>query len=144
MRRITDSRAEGVPIGELSRRTGVNVETIRYYEKIRMLPAPPRTPSGRRVYGEAEARILAFIRRARALGFALDDVRALLRLSAPEKASCRDVRQIASHHLERVRAKIDDLAKLERVLARTIARCSGNKVPDCPVLDVLDARQLPR
>jgi len=137
---FTVSRAKGVSIGELSRRTGVKVETIRYYEKIRMLPPPPRSPNGRRVYGAGEARILAFIRRTRELGFSLDDVRALLHLSAPGTASCRDVRQIASQHLERIRANIDDLAKLEGLLAKTIARCSGNTVPDCPVLDILDAR----
>src|SRR5262245_52095962 len=68
-------------IGELSRRTGVNIETIRYYERIKMLPAPPRTASGRRVYGPAEIGSLAFIRRSRELGFTLDEIRALLTLS---------------------------------------------------------------
>ena len=138
---VTASRAErldGIPIGELSRLTGVNIETIRYYEKIGMLPAPPRTESGRRIYGPAESRILAFIRRSRELGFSLNEVRALLRLRAPEKASCREVREIAAHHLEDVRAKLNDLKKLERLLARTVARCSGKAAPDCPVLDILD------
>ncbi len=132
------SRAENLPIGELSKRSGVNVETIRYYERIRMLPAPPRTASGRRVYGAHEARILAFIRRSRELGFSLDEIRALLRLGGPEKASCREVRKIAAHHLEDIRAKLRDLKRLERVLAKTVAQCSGQMAPDCPVLDVLD------
>lgn len=138
MRPITASRAENLAIGALSRLTGVNIETIRYYERIKMLPAPPRTASGRRVYGSQEARILAFIRRSRELGFSLDETRTLLRLGGPEKASCREVREIAAHHLEDIRAKLGDLKKLERLLANTVARCSGKTVPDCPVLDVLD------
>jgi len=140
MRAITVLRADGVPIGELSRRTGVHVETIRYYEKIKMLPAPGRTAGGHRVYGSQEARVLAFIRRGRELGFALDEIRALLDLGGPGKASCAEVRAIAKRHLDDIRTKINDLAKLERLLAKTIARCSGEKVPDCPVLDVLDDR----
>jgi len=147
MRPITPSRAENLekmPIGELSRLTGVNIETIRYYEKIEMLPAPPRTAGGHRVYGLNETRILVFIRRGRELGFTLDQIRALLDLGGPGQASCAEVRKIATHHLEDIRAKIEDLAKLERLLSRTVARCSGRKVPDCPVLDILDAQRLGR
>ena len=144
MRQITASRAktsEGIPIGELSRLTGVNIETIRYYEKIKMLPLPLRTDGGHRVYGPKETRTLAFIRRGRGLGFTLDEIRALLDLGGPEKASCAEVRKIAKHHLDDIRAKIIDLAKLERLLARTIARCSGKSVPDCLPAQPVDATQ---
>jgi MerR family mercuric resistance operon transcriptional regulator len=84
--------------------------------------------------------LLAFIRRGRELGFGLEEIRALLALGAPGRASCADVREIAAHHLDAIRSKIADLRKLERLLAKTIAQCSGNKVPDCPVLDILDVR----
>lgn len=141
MRAITSSRAENHPIGELSRLCGVNIETIRYYERIKMLPPPPRTASGRRIYGSTDLRTLTFIRRSRELGFSLDEIRALLRLAGPEKASCREVRAIAAHHLEDIRAKLSDLKKLERLLAKTVARCSGNTAPDCPVLDILDVQR---
>jgi MerR family mercuric resistance operon transcriptional regulator len=141
MRQITVPRVEGLSIGELSRLTGVNIETIRYYEKIRMLPSPPRTAGGHRVYGSTQTRTLAFIRRARELGFTLEEIRALLDLAGPGKASCAEVREIATHHLKAIRAKIKDLVKLERLLARTIAQCSGRNVPECPVLDVLDVRR---
>jgi MerR family mercuric resistance operon transcriptional regulator len=141
MRTITVSRAESLAIGELSRLTGVNVETIRYYERIKMLPAPPRTASGRRVYGSPDFRILAFIRRSRELGFSLEEIRALLRLAAPGKASCGEVKEIATRHLKDIRSKIADLVKLERLLARTIPRCSSNRTPDCPVLDILDVQR---
>ena len=140
MHAITASRAENVAIGELSRLTGVKIETIRYYERIKMLPAPPRTASGRRVYGTHEARVLAFIRRARELGFSIDEIRALLDLGGPAQASCKEVRKIATHHLERIRSKIADLVKLEKLLAKTIAQCSGTAAPDCPVIDVLANR----
>jgi MerR family mercuric resistance operon transcriptional regulator len=138
---ITAARAENLPIGRLSRLSGVNIETIRYYERIKMLPAPPRTASGRRVYDATHLRMLAFIRRSRELGFSLDEIRALIRLGGPDKASCREVRAIAAHHLEGIRAKLDDLKKLERLLAKTVAQCSGRTAPDCPVLDILDVRR---
>jgi len=141
MRAITVSRAEHLPIGALSKRSGVNIETIRYYERIKMLPAPPRTASGRRIYGPHEARVLAFIRRSRELGFSLEEIRALRRLGGPEKASCREVRDIAAHHLEEIRAKLSDLKRLERLLAKTVARCSGKMAPDCPILEILDSER---
>ena len=132
---------EALSIGELSRRTAVNIETIRYYEKIRMLQPPARTEGGRRIYGLTDARVLAFIRRGRELGFGFEEIRALLALGGPGKASCADVRKIAAHHLDDIRTKITDLRKLEKLLAKTIAQCSGNRVPDCPVLDILDVRR---
>ena len=135
------SKLDGILIGELSRLTGINIETIRYYEKIKMLRPPPRTEGGRRVYRATETRVLAFIRRARELGFRLDDIRTLLTLGAPGKASCADVRVIATHHRDDIRAKIADLRKLERLLTKTIAQCSGSRVPDCPVIDILDVRR---
>jgi len=139
---IKSLQADGVPIGELSRLTGVNIETIRYYEKIKMLPAPPRTESGHRVYGPKETRILAFVRRGRELGFTLDQIRALLNLGEPGKASCAKVREIANNHIDDISSKINDLVKLERLLRKTVAQCSGKKVPDCPVLDILDVQRI--
>jgi MerR family mercuric resistance operon transcriptional regulator len=135
---ITASRAETLPIGALSRRSGVNIETIRYYERVKMLAPPPRTASGRRLYGTMDLRILVFIRRARELGFSLDEIRTLLRLGGPEKATCREVRAIATRHLEDIQAKLSDLKKLERLLSKTVARCSGKTAPECPVLEILD------
>ena len=89
MRLITVPRAENLPIGQLSRLSGVNIETIRYYERIKILPLPPRTVSGRRVYNSTHLRILSFVRRSRELGFSLSQVRTLIRLGGPEKADER-------------------------------------------------------
>ena len=83
MRTITTSQVENLPIGQLSRVSGVNIETIRYYERVKMLAPPPRTASGRRVYRSTDLRVLVFIRRSRELGFSLDEIRALLRLGGP-------------------------------------------------------------
>jgi MerR family transcriptional regulator, mercuric resistance operon regulatory protein len=141
MRAITALRRDSMPIGALSNLTGVNIETIRYYEKIKMLPAPRRTASGRRAYGPEETRILAFIRRGRELGFTLNEIQALLSLAEPGKASCGEVRKIASRHVQDIRAKIDDLSRLERLLSTTVAKCSGRRAPDCPMLDILDHRR---
>jgi MerR family mercuric resistance operon transcriptional regulator len=138
MRSITASRAENFPIGQLSRLSGVNVETIRYYERINMLPHPPRTVSGRRVYDATHRRILAFIRRARELGFSIDEIRTLIRLGGSEKATCREVREIATKHLEDIRTKLNDLRRLERLLAETVERCTGRTAPECAVLEALD------
>lgn len=135
---ITNARPASLSIGQLSRVTGVNIETIRYYERVNMLPPPPRTEGGRRVYGPEGKRVLAFIRRGRELGFALDEIRALLALAGPGEASCAEVKEIASTHLASVRSKIADLARLENILADAVARCAGETAPACPVLDILD------
>lgn len=134
---ITPLRAETIPIGELSRLTGVNIETIRYYERIGMMPAPPRTEGGRRVYEPVQVQALTFIKRGRELGFTLDEIRALLALGGSAHACCGDVREIAAKHLSDIRAKIADLRKLEGLLAQTIDRCEGGTAPECPVLDIL-------
>ena len=125
-------------IGELSRLTGVNIETIRYYERINMMPHPPRTASGRRVYGEVETRTLSFIRRSRELGFTLDEICALLALSAEQgQEVCADVRHLAANHLRDVRAKIADLRAMERILADAVRRCEGGESARCPLIDAL-------
>jgi len=127
-----------ISIGELSRRTGVNIETIRYYERINMMPHPPRSTSGRRAYGEVETRTLAFIRRARELGFSLDEIRALLALSADHGGEmCAEVRQLAANHLGDVRAKIADLRAMERILADAVRRCDEGESARCPLIDAL-------
>jgi MerR family mercuric resistance operon transcriptional regulator len=138
---ITASRARELTIGGLSDLTGVNIETIRYYERAKILRTPQRSEGGRRVYRWDDVRSLAFLKRARELGFSLDEIRTLLRLGGPAKASCREVRAIAAHHLEDIRAKLSDLCKLERLLSRTVAQCTGTTAPNCPVLDILDTRR---
>lgn len=128
----------GLSIGELARKTGVHVETIRYFEKIGMLGAPDRTAGGHRVFDDGHLRTLKFIKRARELGFAPKEVRTLLDLGGPAEACCDEVREIAVHHLEEVRRKIDDLTRLERHLSATVEQCSGGHVSDCAVIDMLE------
>ena len=108
---------------------GVHIETIRYYERIKMLPKPPRTASGRRKYFPAHLRTLAFIRRSRELGFSPDEVRTMLRLGGPGTAPCREVREIAVNRLNDIRTRISDLRRLERLLAKTVAQCTGTTAP---------------
>src|SRR5204862_117266 len=129
---------ESITIGELSRRTGVNIETIRCFERVGVLATPPRTSGGRRVYGTGHVRALGFVRRARELGFSPAEVRAILSLGGSAQASCSEVREIAAHHLERVRAKMEDLAQLESLLAATIDRCEGDGAARCAVIDLLN------
>ena len=98
---------------------------------------PARTASGYRAYEQAHIRRLAFIRRARELGFSIEQIRALLALAEPSRASCAEVREIARTHLDEVRANLADLARLEGILAETISCCSGEPAPPCPVLNML-------
>lgn len=130
----------GIQIGELSKRTGCNIETIRYYERIALLRAPARSAGRYRVYDTGDVRRLAFIRRARGLGFTLDEVRALLALSANDaQGTCGDVRELAESHLAEVRGKIADLHAMERVLADAVRRCMVGEAPGCPIIDALSA-----
>lgn len=125
-----------IAIGELSRRTGCNIETIRYYEKIGVLPKPAR--HGRyRSYAAADVKRLSFVRRARELGFPIDGVRALLALADGGSASCREAQSIAEGHLHDVRAKIADLRRMERVLDQSVGACEAGDSSGCPLLDTL-------
>jgi MerR family mercuric resistance operon transcriptional regulator len=132
----------GLTIGKLAKAAGVNLETIRYYERIGLMPAPARSEGGHRNYERDHVRRLAFIRRARELGFSIDDIRALIALAEPGDVACAKVRVIAAAHLCEVRAKLADLRRLEAVLADTVARCVGETSPTCPVLDVLDPARM--
>lgn len=126
-------------IGALAERSGCKVETIRYYERIGLMPPPPRSASGYRLYGADMARRLGFIRRCRELGFALDDVRTLLELVDGGRYSCDDVKRITLHHRDAVRAKLRDLRRLERSLSAIAAECRGGPAPPCPIIDALSA-----
>jgi len=128
---------KGLQRAALARRTGCNLETIRYYEKIGMMPDPPRTGSGYRVYDESHVSRLRFILRARELGFAIEEIRGLLGLVDGGTQTCAEVKERTERHLSNVRAKIADLKRIEKVLAATAAQCSGEQVPECPVLDAL-------
>ena len=127
-----------IAIGEMSRRTGCNIETIRYYERIGILPKAPRR--GRyRIYGPDDIVRLSFVRRARELGFPLEEIRALLGIATSGQVSCAEARSIAALHLASVRARLADLRKMERVLASTVRACDTDDHPGCPLLDALSA-----
>jgi len=124
-------------IGELARRTGCNIDTIRYYEKVSMLAPPIRTEAGYRLYGTDDVRRLSFIRRARELGFPLEDVRAMLRLSDGQDQPCADIRDVAIGHLADVRLKIADLRAMEAALEILISRCTSDEPTGCPLIETL-------
>jgi MerR family mercuric resistance operon transcriptional regulator len=126
----------GLSIGRLSEAAGVNVETIRFYERIGLMPNPPRTPGGRRLYDAAGVARLRFIRRARELGFAIGDIRSFLGLS-DRPPTCAQVHATASRHRAVVRGKLADLRRLERRLSTIIASCSRADGPDCALIDTL-------
>ncbi len=130
-------RESGFTRGDLARATGCNIETIRYYEKTGLLPDPPRTDAGYRIYSAAHATRLRFILRARELGFSMEDIRGLMGLEDGAAPTCAEVKERTERHLSDVRARIADLRRIETVLAATASRCSGAEVPDCPVLDAI-------
>ncbi|MFC7738077.1 helix-turn-helix domain-containing protein [Roseomonas sp. GCM10028921] len=128
-------------IGELARATGTKVETIRYYERIGILPAPPRTAGGYRSYGPGQLARLSFIRRARDLGFSLEQVRTLLGLADQRERSCEAVDAVAREHMAEVDRKLADLGALRRELASLIGQCSHGTVAECRILEALAPNQ---
>ncbi len=124
-------------IGGLSKGTGCNIETIRYYERIGLMPTPPRSQGGHRLYDEEHLKRPTFIRRSRELGFTLKEVRDLLRLVDGGSYTCAEVRTLTLDHAGEVRRKIEDLRKLEDVLKEMAAQCEGGEVPQCPIIDAL-------
>lgn len=126
-----------ISIGELARRTGVKVPTIRYYEGVGLLPTPARTEGRQRRFGAEEVARLNFIRHARQLGFEVDDVRELLTLSEQRERSCGEVDAIARRHVENIDRRIGKLVALRAELQRSLDRCAHGTVEECRVIEVL-------
>jgi MerR family mercuric resistance operon transcriptional regulator len=123
--------------GALAAETGCNIETIRYYERIGIMPPAPRSEGGHRLYGPDLVNRLWFVRRARDLGFALEEIRELLGLVDGGDYTCAQIEGIALAHVEEIRRKIADLAKLKKTLEAMAAQCSGGEIPECPIVDAL-------
>ena len=124
-------------IGDLSQHTGVNIETIRYYERVGVLPKPARQANGRRSYSEADTQRLIFVRHARELGFDLANVRTLLALQEQPEASCEDASRIAQAQLAEVESRIVRLHNLRKELSRMVAQCRCSVVAECRVIEAL-------
>lgn len=135
MSSITNAR--GYAIGEISRRTGVNIETVRYYERINIMPKPDRTAGGNRQYNYDQLKRLSFIKTSRELGFSIDEIRTLLEMVDQQDFTCGEVHDLTIGHLASVREKIKGLRKLEKALVSMAAECSQGEVPDCPILTTL-------
>jgi len=125
-------------IGELGQATGVDIETIRYYEKAGLLPGPARSANGYRAYGQAHLEQLAFIRRCRALDMALDEIRDLLRFKSQPESNCESVNLLLDAHIGHVATRIAELQGLERQLRALRAQCKKvRKARDCAILNQL-------
>ena len=125
-------------IGALAKEVGVKVVTIRYYEQIGILPSPERTEGNYRVYTRAHADKLHFIRRCRELGFPVEQIRDLLRLSSENVGTCKEVCAIADQHLKAVESKLTDLKRLASELRRIRVSCSGNRpMAECRIIEAL-------
>ncbi|MBI2718766.1 MAG: helix-turn-helix domain-containing protein [Rhizobiales bacterium] len=134
---ITSTRAAGHSIGQAAALSGVNAETIRYFERIGLIPRAGRMSNGRRTFGPEHLRRLAFIRQARELGFAQSDVRQLLGLADGAPGSCAKVKVIVDANMQAIRGKIARLRRLEEVLKAVSASCANGTRPDCPVIEAL-------
>lgn len=132
----SDNHGE-MAIGALAKLTGCSPETVRYYERVGVLPKPARTSGGQRRYTHEHVKRLRFVRRARDLGFPLDEVRGLMRLVDEPGHTCAEVEEMTRGHLDAVRSRLGDLRLLEVVLDHMVAQCKGGLVPECPVIDAL-------
>lgn len=128
-------------IGDLARVTNTKVETIRWYEKQGLIPSPARTSGNYRAYGEAALARLSFIRRARDLGFSLDQVRALLDLAGDRNGDCASVDFMAKEHLDEIDRKIADLTALRGELSGLLASCKGGTIGKCRIIETLAPRR---
>ena len=124
-------------IGQLAAKSGVNAKTIRYYEESGLLPPARRGSNGYRMYGDRDVQVLRFVRRARNLGFSVEDVGALLALWTDRDRASADVKKLARAHIEEVDQRIAELESIRNTLADLMEHCHGDHRPDCPVLDAL-------
>ncbi|WP_188053867.1 MerR family transcriptional regulator [Sphingosinithalassobacter sp. CS137] len=132
---------EQLTIGRLAKATGTKVETVRWYEKVGLIDPPGRTDANYRVYSDRDLARLSFIRRARNLGFSLDQVRALIEISDQRDRDCGTVDALAGGHLEEIDRKIADLTALRRELAEVVDSCRGGSIAECRILEALAPAQ---
>jgi len=125
-------------IGSLAEAGRTSVTTIRFYERAGLMPFPERTAGGHRNYTNDHLRRLLFIRRARELEFSIEEIGTLLLLAEPARTSCREIQHLAIAHLTKLRQKITELTRLERMLAAAVDQCSGKPIPPCAVLELLE------
>ena len=127
-------------IGDVSNLSGLPAKTIRYYEDIGLIN-PLRSANGYRSFRESDAHKLAFLGRARALGFSIEDCRNLLALYEDEERTSAEVKEIARQHLERIDGKLSELREMRATLAHLVEECAGDQRPDCPILADLAAKR---
>ncbi|MFC3118140.1 Cu(I)-responsive transcriptional regulator [Jhaorihella thermophila] len=125
-------------IGDVARRSGLPAKTIRYYEEIGLVE-PLRGPNGYRRFRESDLHKLAFLGRARSLGFSLEDCRSLLALYEDRTRASADVKKIAQDHIARIERKMDELRQMHETLSHLVEKCAGDHRPDCPILADLAA-----
>ena len=123
-------------IGDVAERSGLRAKTIRYYEDIGLI-RPRRGENGYRDFGETDVHKLAFLARARSLGFTIEDCRALLALYEDRSRASADVKRVAEQHLERIERKIQELQAMDAALTLLIEKCHGDDRPDCPIIEGL-------
>ncbi|MCC2106828.1 MAG: Cu(I)-responsive transcriptional regulator [Hyphomicrobiales bacterium] len=128
-----------VSIGEAAKVSGVSAKMIRYYESIGLIAAPRRSAAGYRFYDERDVQTLRFVRRARDLGFPVEDIGKLLELWRDGARSSADVKQLAEHHIAELEGKIAALQAMQRTLEQLACACHGDERPDCPILEDLSA-----
>lgn len=131
----------GMSIGVLSKRSGVNIETIRYYEGIDLIPPPARTRGGHRTFDDLALRRLSFIKRCRDLGFTLDDIRGLMTPVSEGRYTCAQIASMTEQHLANIRGKIDSLRRMETVLVAMLGDCDRAAAPECAIIDALYSEQ---
>jgi len=133
---------DGMTRGEIAEKAGVNPETLRYYERKELIPTPPRSDGGFRLYDDNYVDRLRFIQRAKDLGFTLAEIKDLLDLRVDEEATCQNVRARAEHKLDEVEEKIRDLQRIRKALSRLADACEEDgPTSDCPILDAIEGRE---
>jgi len=127
-------------VGQIAEVVGINVETIRYYEKLKLLPKPKRRESRYRIYDETDLKRLSFIKRAKELGFTLKEIKELFGLKIDSDARCGDVKHLTEHKLKDVDNRISDLKKIRHVLVKLITQCVNEEVSsdECPILESIE------
>jgi len=130
-------------IGEVAKRSGIGLETVRFYERRGLIQEPPRTDSGYRQYPEDVVARLRFIRRAKELGFSLKEISELFSLRVDPDTTCADVKRRADHKILDIEQKLSSLQKMKRALTKLAASCTGHgPTSDCPILEALDTNEI--